>query len=144
MNPAVWIIAAALLAIGELLSLDLVLLMLAGAALVAGGTAGLTGALAPQLAAFAATALLLLLVVRPVARRHLEVASLLPSSVEQLPGRAALVIEQVSEHTGQVRVDGELWRARPYAGGPPLPPGTSVVVAAVDGATLHVYQKELK
>lgn len=142
MSPAAWIIAAALLAIGELLSLDLVLLMAAGAAVVAGGTAAITGALAPQLVAFAGTALLLLAVVRPVARLHLEVAAL-PSAVERLPGRAALVVEQVGEHSGQVRVDGELWRARPYAGGPELAPGTAVVVAVVDGATLHVYQKEL-
>ena len=44
---------------------------------------------------------------------------------------------------GQVRLSGELWRARPYAGGPPLEVGATVSVAAVEGATLLVYSPDL-
>ncbi len=142
MPAAVWTIIAVGLCVGELLTLNLVLLMLGGAALAAGATAFVTGALVPQLVAFMAASLLLLAGVRPLARRHLEVAEL-PSGTARLPGRAAVVVERVSEDSGQVRVDGELWRARPFSGGPELPAGTAVVVASVEGATLHVYQKEL-
>ena len=60
-----------------------------------------------------------------------------------LTGASALVVERVSEDTGQVRINGELWRARPYAGGPPLPAGRTAVVGSVEGATLLVYPEEL-
>ena len=142
MGPAVWLVVAALLCAGEVVTLDLVLLMLAGAALATAGVAVLTGALAVQLVAFAGTALLLLAVVRPVARRHLEVRSALPSGAARLQGRHALVVQTVDAAGGQVRVDGELWRARPYAGAGELAAGSTAVVAAVEGATLLVYAED--
>jgi membrane protein implicated in regulation of membrane protease activity len=49
----------------------------------------------------------------------------------------------VSDDTGQVRLNGELWRARPYAGGPPVEAGQPVHVGAVEGATLLVYSADL-
>jgi membrane protein implicated in regulation of membrane protease activity len=42
-----------------------------------------------------------------------------------------------------VRLDGELWRARAYAGGADVAAGRTVVVASVEGATLHVYPEHL-
>lgn len=139
---ALWLFVGVALCVGELFTLDLVLLMLGASALAAAGVAVLTDGLPAQLAVFVATALVLLLGVRPVVRRHLEVAAL-PSGHERLPGRTAVVVQHVAAGSGQVRVDGELWRARPYAGGADLPLGTTVVVAAVEGATLHVYPQEL-
>ena len=143
MHPLVWLLVAVALCVGEVLTLDLVLLMLAGAALAGGATALVTGLLPAQAAVVAVTAVLLLAVVRPVVRRHLEVPAALPSGADRLRGRPALVVQTVTEDSGQVRVDGELWRARPWSGGPDAPAGSTVVVAAVEGATLHVYLEGL-
>ena len=138
MPAAVWLVIGLLLCAAEVLTLDLVLLMLGAAALATAGAALLTGALAVQLAVLAGTAGVLLVLVRPVARRHLEVTAL-PSGRDRLRGRPVLVVQEVHEDAGQVRLDGELWRARPYAGGPPVPAGRTAVVGAVEGATLFVY-----
>ena len=143
MPPLVWLLVAVALCVGEVVTLDLVLIMLAGAALAGGATALVTDALPAQLAVAGATAVLLLALVRPVVRRHLEVPAALPSGPDRLRGRPALVVQDVTAASGQVRVDGELWRARPWAGGPDAPAGSTVVVAAVEGATLHVYPERL-
>lgn len=141
--PAVlWLLAGLVLCAGELLTLDLVLLVLGTSAIVTAGAALAVDGLAAQLVVFVGTALVLLLGVRPAVRRHLAVPAL-PGGHERLPGRVAVVVQHVGEDGGQVRVDGELWRARPYAGGADLPVGTDVVVALVEGATLHVYAHEL-
>ncbi len=142
MSAAVWLVIGLLLCAAEVLTLDLVLLMLGTAALTTAGAALVTDALPVQLAVLAGTAGVLLVLVRPVARRHLAVASL-PYGGERLRGRPVLVVQDVGDDAGQVRLDGELWRARPYAGGPPVPAGSSAVVAAVEGSTLFVYPEEI-
>lgn len=142
MSPAVWLVVGLLLCAAEVLTLDLVLLMLGAAALVTAAAALATASLPLQLAVLVGTAGVLLVAVRPVARRHLERPSL-PAGGERLRGRTVLVVQDVADDTGQVRLDGELWRARPYAGGPPLAAGRTAVVGAVGGATLFVYPEEL-
>ena len=142
MSPLAWFLVAVALCVGEVLTVDLVLLMLAGAALAGGATALVTDAVAVQAAVAAVTAVLLLGLVRPVAKRHLAVPALV-SGADRLRGRPALVVQAVTGDSGQVRVDGELWRARPWSGGAGAPAGSTVVVAAVEGATLHVYPEGL-
>jgi membrane protein implicated in regulation of membrane protease activity len=65
------------------------------------------------------------------------------SDARALAGSTAMVVERVSDDSGQVRLNGELWRARPYAGTGPVEPGLPVSVAAVEGATLLVYSPDL-
>ncbi|MDP9497014.1 MAG: NfeD family protein [Actinomycetota bacterium] len=142
MPPVVWLVAGLALLGAELLTLDLLLLMLGLAALVTAGAALVVDPFALQLVVFAATSGLLLVGVRPFARRALEVRAL-PSGNERLIGRRATVVEPVGADAGQVRMDGELWRARTYLGGPELPAQSAAVVAAVEGATLRVYPAEL-
>ena len=142
MSAGVWLVIGLLLCAAELLTLDLVLLMLGTAALVTAAAALATGSLPLQLVVLAGTAGVLLVAVRPVARRHLEHPSL-PAGGERLRGRSVLVVQDVEDDAGQVRLDGELWRARPYAGGPPVAAGRTAVVGAVEGATLFVYPEEL-
>ncbi len=142
MPALVWLVLAVALAVGEAFTLDLVLIMLAGAALAGGAAALATDSLALQAVTAAVAAVLLLGAVRPVARRHLTAPSL-PSGRARLTGRPAVVVVAVTADSGQVRVDGELWRARPYADGLPAQVGARVVIASVEGATLHVYPEEL-
>lgn len=138
MAPVLWLLVAVALCAGELLTLNLVLVMLAGAALAGGGAALVTDSLPAQAVVAAAAAVVLLALVRPVVRRHLEVPAL-AAGTDRLRGRPALVVQDVTAGSGQVRLDGELWRARPWSGGPDVAAGSTVVVAAVDGVTLHVY-----
>ena len=60
-----------------------------------------------------------------------------------LQGASAVVVQRVTDDSGQVRLNGELWRARPYAGTGPVDVGKPVSVAAVEGATLLIYSSDL-
>jgi len=141
MSALVWLLLAVALCAGELVTLNLVLLMLGAAALVGAAVALADGSLALQAAAAAASAAALLVLARPALRRRLEVPAL-TTGEDRLAGCTALVVEPVTATGGQVRINGELWRARPWSGGPDVPAGHPVVVASVVGATLYVYPEE--
>jgi membrane protein implicated in regulation of membrane protease activity len=59
-----------------------------------------------------------------------------------LVGRPAVVLDEVSEHSGRVRIGGEEWSARPYDENLVIPTGTKVDVMQIDGATALVYPRE--
>jgi membrane protein implicated in regulation of membrane protease activity len=136
----VWVIVAGVLAIAEVLSLDLVLIMCAGAAAVAALGAGLGAPLAVQLALFAGSGFGLLFVARPVARRHLERST--PETrtgIEGLVGRKALVLRTVGRDDGLVKLHGEEWTARAYDPTQVLEVGRTVNVMEIKGATALVW-----
>jgi membrane protein implicated in regulation of membrane protease activity len=138
----VWLVVAAGLAVAEVLTLTLVLGMLGAGALV-GALAALLGApLVGQAVAFAVASAAFVVVVRPVARKHLTGAPRLASGTDALVGRSAVVTEEVAPDRGRVRLGGEDWRARPLDGAHTYALSSSVVVSHVDGATLVVYDPE--
>ncbi len=143
MAAIVWLVLGIALVGAEMLTLDLVLVMIGVAALLAGGAALLGAGLTVQLLVLAAGTGVGLFVVRPTVKRHLTQGPDLAQGSDRLLGRPATVVEQVTETAGQVRLDGELWRARPYAGLPDIPSGTAVSVAEVSGITVYVYPQEL-
>src|SRR4051794_5430662 len=138
-----WLIAAGALAAAEVLTLTLVLGMLAGAALVAGVVAALGAPPAVQVAAFAAGGVLLLGVVRPVARRHLHTPAELRTGSAALVGRRGTTVTAVDGTSGQVRIGGEIWSARTYDDTHVIPAGAPVDIAQIDGATAVVLPLEI-
>lgn len=135
----VWLVAAGVLAIAEALSLDLFLIMLAGAALAATGAAALGAGVGLQIAVFAVSALGLVTVVRPLAKRRLEVPAAERTGIEALVGRRAVVVRTVDEHGGRVKLAGEEWSAEAYDPGQVLEVGRSVQVMEIRGATAIVW-----
>jgi membrane protein implicated in regulation of membrane protease activity len=134
-----WLIAAGLFAIGEVASLDLVLLMFAGGAL--GGTAAaLLGApVAVQLIAFIVTSGVLLFVVRPIAKKHLtDRTPLQLDGVDTLIGRTARVTRAIDAHGGRIRLGADEWTARTQHSGEAYAIGDTVRILDVDGATAVV------
>lgn len=145
MDDLVWLLAGVGLIVAEMFTLTIVLGLLGVAALVAAAV-GFAGA--PALAqglAFAGSSVALLVFARPPVRRMLAKADDGGRSTDAraLTGSTAMVVERVSDQSGQVRLNGELWRARPYAGNGPIDAGLPVSVAAVEGATLLVYSPDL-
>ena len=145
MGELVWLLAGVGLIVAEMLTLTVVLGLLGVAALVA-ALVGFLGAPAlVQGIAFAGSSVALLVFARPPVQRMLDKGGDSGSRTDAraLTGSTAMVIERVTEGSGQVRLNGELWRARPYAGTGPVEPGLPVSVAAVEGATLLVYSPDL-
>jgi membrane protein implicated in regulation of membrane protease activity len=137
---AVWMVLAVTLGMAEMVSLDLVLLMLAAGAVV-GALAALASfpvVLQVLLAGGGAAAMLSL--VRPNLLRHLHGGPDLVTGTGKLVGQQGLVTEELStHHPGRVKVGGEIWSAQPYDESLVIPSGATVEVFAIRGATAFVH-----
>jgi len=138
---ALWLIAAVLLAIGELLTPGLfflgpVALAAAGAAIAAGIGAGII----LELIVFIAVSLASLGFLRPIARRHIRMPALTRTGTAAIVGTKALVLQRVDANGGRVRIGGEEWSARAFFEGQTLEPGARVEVAKIEGATALVFE----
>ncbi|MGC4932344.1 NfeD family protein [Gordonia sp. DT30] len=141
MSALIWLVAVIVLLIGEMVSGDLVLLMLGGGALAA---AGVDFFVSPPIwvdgVVFAVAAVLLLAFVRPVAKRHLLSRPALLTNTEALEGKHAVVTAHVDEHGGRVKIGGEEWSARVMTPGDRFEAGEQVTVMQIDGATAVVWR----
>jgi len=139
----IWLVFALGLAGAEALTGDMSLLMLSGGALAAAGSSWLLDLpVWADGAVFLVVSVLLLAVVRPTLRRKLTAGKGLLEPVKALEGKPALVLGRVSQHDGQVKLDGEVWTARPYNDNDVYEPGDSVTVMHIDGATAVVWKNE--
>ncbi|WP_310963540.1 NfeD family protein [Nocardioides terrisoli] len=136
-----WLIAAGVLAVLELVSLDLIFIMLAGGALVGGVAAALhaPGAVAVLLAL--ATAVGLLAVLRPGVVKSLHRGPNLRTGTDALIGTRATVLSGLTAHApGRVKIGGEEWTALPYDEGDTIAAGEIVDVVQIKGATAYVLR----
>ena len=138
----VWLIVAAVLGVAELLTTTLAFGLLAIAAVAAAVVGAFHLSFALQLVAFAVAAGAGLGFVRPIAIKHIKQPPALRTGVAALVGRSAIVLEEVTEHSGRVRIDGEEWSSRPYDESLVIPVGTKVDVMQIKGATVLVYPRE--
>jgi membrane protein implicated in regulation of membrane protease activity len=136
----IWLIAALALAGAEALTGDLFLLMLGGGALAAAGSSLVFDDLWVQGAVFLVVSILMLALVRPVLRRHLTSGEGMPVPAKALEGKSALVLDRVARHEGQVKLDGEIWTARPANDDDVYEPGDHVTVVHIEGATAVVQK----
>ncbi|WP_406005754.1 NfeD family protein [Streptomyces sp. NBC_00637] len=143
MDPwLIWLIAAAVLAAAEIFTLTAALGMLSAAALVTAGSAAVGLPLPFQFLLFTVLAVVSVLFVRPVALRHVLRPPAQRFGVDALIGRAAYVVSEVTGRGGRVRIDGEEWTARAYDETLVIPPGKTVDVMEISGATAIVYPRD--
>jgi membrane protein implicated in regulation of membrane protease activity len=135
-----WIIAAGVLAVGETLTLGFFLGPIAVAAVAASIVALAGGGVALQWIVFTAMSAASLLVLRPIARRHLRTPAQLRTGTAALVGAQAVVIDRVDRDGGSVKLAGEVWSARSYDEDHAFEPGTRVDVLKIEGATALVSE----
>ena len=134
----VWMIAAGVLAVGEIFSLSFFLGPVAVAAVLA-ALAALAGVgVAVQIVVFTLASAASLLLLRPVARRHLHAPAQIRTGTAALIGERAVVIDRVDADGGTVKLKGEIWTARAYDEDEVLEPGARVHVMKIEGATALV------
>ena len=137
----IWLIVALGLAGTEALTGDMFLLMLGGGALAAAGSSWLLDLpIWADGVVFLVVSVLLLSLVRPVLRRRLTPPKSLSIGIEALEGKRALVLDHVAHDAGQVKVDGQVWTARPLNDGDEFEPGEQVTVMRIEGATAVVWK----
>lgn len=140
MTPAlIWLLAGVVLVGAELVSGELFLLMLGGGALAAAGGAAVGLGWFGSAGVFALVSVLLLLAVRPAAKRKLqERMGPLERHQDRFVGATAEVVRRVDGAGGQVRIGRELWSARAMDGHEVLEEGAVVTVLEVTGAAVLV------
>lgn len=142
MSVYIWLLAALVLAVIEMLTVDLIFIMLAAGALGAAIGAWLlpdTGySIAIEVGIFCLISVLLLALVRPFFKKKLaKTQPQVDTNVYALVGKPAKVIETVTAHCGLVRLAGEVWTARTEEANP-ISPKTQVWVDRIEGATAVV------
>jgi membrane protein implicated in regulation of membrane protease activity len=135
-----WLVIAAALAGGEILTLGFFLGPIALAALLATLVAVVGGSVGLQIGAFVAGSVASLAVVRPIARRHMRTPPQIRTGTAALIGERAVVLETVDQDGGRVKLGGEVWTARAWDDDDVFEPGTRVEVMKIDGATAVVAE----
>lgn len=133
-----WLTLFLVLAVVEMITLDLFFLMLSVGALAALAASLITGSFTIQCVTFCIVALAMILFVRPLALRHLRKGP--PeqrSNIDRLIGEMALTLEPVTAASGIVKIGGDTWSARALSG-TEIPAGSKVSVARIEGATAIV------
>jgi membrane protein implicated in regulation of membrane protease activity len=135
-----WMIAAGVMAVGEIATMGFFLGPIAVAATLTAIVALVGAPLAIQWVVFIAASLGSLLVLRPIARRHLRTPPSIRTGTAALVGGPAVVLERVDRDGGQVKIGGEVWSARAYDDDDTFEPGARVEVMKIDGATALVAE----
>lgn len=139
MTPAlIWLIAGVVLMAAEVISGDLVLLMLGAGALVAAGSAALTDNAVVDVIVFAVASAGLLWLARPALKRRFLHTPVVRTGIEALVGKHGVVLSVVDNEGGRIKLDGDVWSARSFTEGQRIEPGTKVTVVEISGATAVV------
>lgn len=142
-----WFALAVLLAIAEMFTATLLLIMFAAGAVAAAIAALLGAGLVGQGVTFAVVSALSLAALRPIIKKHM-----LPAiagadetiGIKALEGAPGKVLEQVTQGGGLVQVEGELWTARVFDATQVIEPGERIRVIEVRGTTAMVWRDEFE
>jgi membrane protein implicated in regulation of membrane protease activity len=133
-----WIIAAFIAGALEIALPGFVLLWFAAGALAASLVAALGLGINLQLIVFTLVSVALFGASRTIFKKaFMRNAGTVRTGVEAMVGQEAVVTESLTDgHGGTVRINGELWSARPLGG--PVAEGERVIVEQVEGLKLWV------
>lgn len=136
-----WLVLSGGLAVSEMLTLDMTLLMLAGGALAGAGAALIfPGLLWVQVLVAVVVAVALLGVLRPEILKRLHNGPGYRSTFDQLLGSTGRAAGEITASGGEANVNGETWSARSWDG-EPIASGVEVEVIEVDGLTVVVQPR---
>lgn len=134
----IWLAAAIVLIVCEVLTTGLVCVWFAVGALGGLVASKLGAALWVQLVVFAALSALALALIRPAAARFMA-AKRTPTNADRVIGKSAQVIRDIDNTAGQgqVNIAGQVWTARSEDGAP-IPAGQQVKVLRIEGVKVFV------
>jgi membrane protein implicated in regulation of membrane protease activity len=138
----VWLVAAAILGVAELLTTTLALALVAVGALAAAAVSALGGNAGTQILAFVVVSLAGITLIRPLGLKRLQRHPTLRTGTAALVGQTGLVLTDVSPHGGRIRIGGEEWSARPYDEMSVIPSGSTVDILQIKGVTALVHPRE--
>ena len=137
---AAWLVLAVALGVAEMVSLDLILVMVAVGAVVGALAAIVSLPLALQVLLAAGSSAAMLALVRPNLVAKLHQGPDLVTGTGKLVGQQAVVTKELTaHHPGRIKLGGEEWSACPYDESTTIAAGVTVEVFAIRGATAYVH-----
>lgn len=140
---AVWLIAAVVFFIGEVMTEGFFLLWFAIASLVALFFTLFTDNIIIQFGIFIIIAIVLLFSTRTLTEKFLSSRKKVESNVNALIGKKAKIIEEIDqiEGAGKVKVNGEVWKAIVEDQSSTFKIGETVVIKDIDGVKLIIAKE---
>ena len=134
----IWLILLVVFLVVEASTVTMVSLWFAAGAVAAMVVSLLNGAVWLQTLVFLAVSAILLSLLRPLVRKHIT-PHVSPTNVDAVVGAKGLVTVTIDNVTaaGQVKLNGMEWSARSVSG-EPIPEGTLVKVARIEGVKVFV------
>jgi membrane protein implicated in regulation of membrane protease activity len=139
----IWLIAAIVFFIGEVVTDGFCLLWFSVGALVALFFTLFTDNIIVLFAIFLAVAMILLISTRKLTENFLNSRKKVESNVNALIGKKAKIIEEIDqiEGFGKVKVNGEVWKAITEDSSTTFDVGETVVIKAIDGVKLIISKE---
>ena len=137
-----WLVVGVALAVAEVFTTTFVLIMFAAGAFAAAAAAALGSPIWLQAVVFAAVSAAALAGLRPAIQRHVHRSGDgTPVGLAAIEGSPGLVLERVDADHGLIKIEGEMWSARPYDATQVIEPGERVRVIEIKGATALVWRE---
>jgi membrane protein implicated in regulation of membrane protease activity len=135
-----WLAAGGALLVAEMLTVNLLFASLAFSAFMAALSQVLGFNMAVQGITFGVAAVVSLFVLRPIALENLKKRTPdFATNVDALVGGSGLTLSVVTERSGRIKLNGEVWSARTESG--EIAADSKVQVVAIEGATAVINQK---
>ncbi len=137
-----WLVIGVALAVAEVFTTTFVLIMLSAGAFAAAALAAIGAPLWLQIIAFGAVSAATIGLLRPLIQRHMhQGGDPQQMGLAAIEGSSGLVLERVDLDHGMIKIEGELWTARPYDSTQTFEPGERVRVIEIKGATALVWRE---
>lgn len=127
----IWLIAAVIFGVVEIITAPLICIWFCGGALVAALIGGFTNSMWVSTVVFVVVSALLLAFTRPLVKSKIA-PKVQPTNADRIIGKEAVVILGIDpvENVGQIKVDGQVWSAKSeYA----IDEGEKVTVSSIEG-----------
>ena len=136
-----WVIVAAVALVVEIITLGLSSIWFTGGGIVAAIIAFMDGPVWLQIVAFIVVSTVMLLLMRPLAKKHLAIGQE-KTNTDSLIGRTEKVITTVDNNagTGMLKLGDVEWRAVSDDGSV-IPEGTLVTIQRLEGTKLYVKRE---
>lgn len=137
----IWLGIFAFMIVAEVASVGLTAIWFAGGAVIASFAAFLGADVVWQIVIFMAVSLVLLVVLRPLAKRKM-LKHITPTNAESLIGQIYPALSRIGpgHEAGQIRIGDVEWRAISEDGNV-IPEGTAVIIRRIEGTKLIVVPR---
>lgn len=138
----IWLIAAGVFIIGEIITVGFLLFWLSIASLIAMVVSFFTSNVIIQMTVFVISSGLLIFATKPLVKKLAKKDSV-STNVYSIIGKTAIVIEDIdwASGTGQIKCEGEVWSAKTDEQ-VDIPTGSEVEIVSIEG--VKAYVKPLK